>query len=603
MLGGIHLISGNLEGIRKTVILELEKIYDYKLGPKEFITGELASVLAGFTYELEREIAVYIDRKGDIVEVIVGDAHTVSLSKIEGRRSEGVLSGIRCVHTHPNGNGNLSEVDLTALVNMKLDGMAALGVRDRQVTFMTVAFMKVEDGLLKEEFTIDTHQYNMEELETDELMEHIFYLDKQIDRRKVLSNNEISEEYAILVGVETGKENTASKETLEELEELASTAGAVTLKKILQKKASFDPALYVGTGKVEELALERQVMGANVIIFDDELTGAQVRNLETLLGCKIIDRTTLILDIFAKRAQSREGKIQVELAQLRYRLPRLLGFGGQLSRLGGGIGTRGPGEKKLETDKRHILRSIRELEDDLKQIEKNREMQRKKRVTSSIPTVALVGYTNAGKSTLLNVLTEADVFAENKLFATLDPTTRKTELANGQEVLFTDTVGFIRKLPHHLIQAFKSTLEEAKHADILLHVVDASNEEYEVHMKVVEQLLEELDIKEKPIITVYNKIDMVEDVHFVEDKNTIKTLKISAKNKYGIEELKGTIEALIKEDKIKCTLCIPYDKGEIVNRIHGECEILSESFEVEGTMIVGYLSEEYYNRYKEYVVE
>lgn len=597
------MISGNIEGIRKTLLKELEGLYDYTLGSQQFINEEVAEILAKFTQEINKEIAVYLNRKGDIVDIIIGDDSTVNLNAVEGRRSNQVLSGIRCIHTHPNGVGKLSDVDYMALVQMKLDAMAAIGVSNGQVTYMTVAFLEVLDGILTERVLVDSHYYTVEDFTNNQLMEFIYEQDRKIDRSKILESNEREQENVILVGVETGKENTSSKETLDELEELASTAGAVTLHKILQKKGTIDSGLYIGSGKVQELSLLKQSLKANAIIFDDELTGAQVRNLETLLGCKVIDRTTLILDIFAKRAQSREGKIQVELAQLRYRLPRLLGIGGQLSRLGAGIGTRGPGEKKLETDRRHILRRVRELENELKEVEKNREIKRKKRMASTIPTIALVGYTNAGKSTLLNILTEADVLAENKLFATLDPTTRKTTLPNGVEVLFTDTVGFIRKLPHHLIQAFKSTLEEAKYADVLLHVVDASNPEYSTHMQVVEKLLDELEASQKPLITIYNKIDAVTEEVLQEDPLAVKTLKVSAIKGIGIDEIIETIDHLLKQDKKQVQLLIPYEKGEVVNVLHKECEVIQEEYTESGTLLEVYVSEEFYNKFKLYLVE
>ncbi|WHH60733.1 GTPase HflX [Petroclostridium sp. X23] len=397
-------------------------------------------------------------------------------------------------------------------------------------------------------------------------------------------------ERVVLVGVHTGKKNTledTTEESLAELGRLADTAGAEVLATLLQNRHNIETSTYIGEGKVEELKAACETLEANVIIVDDELTGSQVRNLERITGIKVIDRSMLILDIFASRAMTKEGKIQVELAQLKYLLPRLTGMGAALSRLGGGIGTRGPGETKLETDRRHIRRRIGYLEEELKEVEKHRALLRSRRKKEGIPVVALVGYTNAGKSSLLNTLTHSDVLAEDKLFATLDPTTRSIELSDGRKVLLVDTVGFIRKLPHHLIKAFKSTLEEAVLADILLHVVDSSSEEIEEHMAVVNNLLEELGAINKPIITVFNKIDLKQDdVRLPESTGMAHaSVEISALTGKGIAVLLEILDEVVPGKKTEIKICIPYSEGNLVSQIFKECEVLHQEHNEQGTVM------------------
>ncbi|WP_058486800.1 GTPase HflX [Defluviitalea phaphyphila] len=416
-----------------------------------------------------------------------------------------------------------------------------------------------------------------------------------------LFNNEEQIEKVILIGVDTGEENV--KESIDELEELASTAGAITLDKIIQNRGNIHPATYIGKGKIEEVKNRVEELKATGIICDDELSPAQMRNLEKIIGCKIMDRTMVILDIFANRAKSKEGKIQVELAQLRYRLSRLTGIGESLSRLGGGIGTRGPGEKKLETDRRHIRNRIGQLKDELKEIETHRELIRARRKKVGTPLIAIVGYTNAGKSTLLNSLSEANVLAEDKLFATLDTTTRSLTLPGGSEVLITDTVGFIRKLPHHLIKAFKSTLEETRYADILLHVVDATSSSIETHMKVVYETLESLNSLGKPIITIYNKIDKEVNNILLRDERAQKTIKISAKTKEGLDKVLLEIENILKESRKEIKILVPYSDMGIINLIKGQGEKIVEEYRTEGIYIEAYINKNIYNKMKKYIVE
>ncbi len=403
------------------------------------------------------------------------------------------------------------------------------------------------------------------------------------------------EEKVILVGV-SEQDGDDAEDSVEELAELVKTAGATVVGTLIQKREAIHPGMYVGTGKVNEIAELIAKTGATGIVCDDELSPAQLKNLESTLDTKVMDRTLIILDIFAARATTSEGKIQVELAQLKYRLSRLAGLGRSMSRLGGGIGTRGPGEKKLEMDRRLIKDRIAQLNHELKEVRLHREVTRAKRQRNQVPVVAIVGYTNAGKSTLLNRLTDAGVLEEDKLFATLDPTTRVLELPGRQEILLTDTVGFIRKLPHHLIEAFKSTLEEAKYADYILHVVDASNPQREKQMHIVYETLYNLDIKEKMIITLFNKQDAVTDSEPMRDFKADYTLAISAKYGRGLEELKELLAKLLRENKIFVERTIPYADAGIIQLIRKQGELLEEDYRSEGIYIKAYVPMEIYGK-------
>ena len=402
-------------------------------------------------------------------------------------------------------------------------------------------------------------------------------------------------ERVILVGVSLADSDDA-EQSLDELEELACTAGALCVGRILQKREQMHPATYLGRGKTEELKELIWETQADGIICDDELSPAQIGNLKDELDVKIMDRTLLILDIFAARASTSEGKIQVELAQLRYRQSRLTGLGTSLSRLGGGIGTRGPGEKKLEMDRRLIKGRISQLTKELKEVKRHRQLTRESRARSRIPVIAIVGYTNAGKSTLLNYLTGAGILAEDKLFATLDPTTRNLKLPGGQEVLLTDTVGFIRKLPHHLIEAFKSTLEEAKYADLLLHVVDASNPQMDQQMHVVYETLRELEASDKPVITAFNKRDRFEGEYAPRDFQAERTAFISAKTGEGVDALLSCVEDVLREQKVEIEQIYPYsDAGKIqLTRKYGELE--KEEYTQDGLYVRAYVPVDVYGK-------
>ena len=403
------------------------------------------------------------------------------------------------------------------------------------------------------------------------------------------------EEKVILVGV-SEQEGDDAEDSVTELAELVKTAGATVVGTLIQKRETIHPGTYVGTGKVEEIALLIAQTGATGIVCDDELSPAQLRNLENMLDTKVMDRTLIILDIFAARATTSEGKIQVELAQLKYRLSRLSGLGKTMSRLGGGIGTRGPGEKKLEIDRRLINDRIAQLNRELKEVVKHREITRAKRAKSEVPVVAIVGYTNAGKSTLLNHLTDAEVLEEDKLFATLDPTTRMLELDGHQQVLLTDTVGFIRKLPHHLIEAFKSTLEEAKYADYIFHVVDASNLQMVKQMHIVYETLDHLGVKNKKMVTLFNKMDQRTEEEPLQDFRADHILQISAANNQGLDEIKALLQEMLREDKVYIERVIPYAQAGIIQLVREKGELVSEEYVPEGIEIKAYVPMEVFGK-------
>ncbi|WP_125142686.1 GTPase HflX [Clostridium transplantifaecale] len=402
------------------------------------------------------------------------------------------------------------------------------------------------------------------------------------------------EERVILIAVSTSDEDD-TKESLDELEELADTAGAVTVDKIIQNRERIHPGTYLGKGKIEEVRERVWELGATGVICDDELSPAQLRNLENALDTKVMDRTMVILDIFAAHAVTSEGKIQVELAQLKYRAARLVGLRNSLSRLGGGIGTRGPGEKKLEVDRRLIHDRIGQLKAELEEVKRHREVSRKQRDRNYTLSAAIVGYTNAGKSTLLNKLTGAGILAEDKLFATLDPTTRGMELPSGQQILLTDTVGFIRKLPHHLIEAFRSTLEEARYSDIILHVVDCSNPQMDAQIHIVYETLRKLEITDKTVVTVFNKIDRLEHEVILKDLQSDYQVRVSAKTGGGLNELTEILETILRSRKIFLEKLYPYKDAGKIQTIRKYGQLLSEEYRDDGIMVTAYVPTELYS--------
>ncbi|MBQ1685612.1 MAG: GTPase HflX [Clostridia bacterium] len=570
-------LNGNLAGIKKTLLDKITGIYDIKMLQDEFASFELISLLAECTGDIGREISVYISRDGSIADVSVGDSSKVSMPDMRLVRNEDRLCGVRCIHTHPNGDGRLSGVDLGTLRSSKLDSMAAVGVSEGKPTQMYCAYLGEVNEESGNREVLVYGPLRPYKLPQRALIAEIYNSD---DRFRSVTKDVVEAEIerAILVGIE----NTEGYDTIEELSELAKTAGALVVGKVTVRRRPIDNATYVGSGKAEELSLLGSEKEADLFIFDDELSAIQLKNLEEILGTRVIDRTTLILDIFAARATSREGKLQVELAQMRYRLPRLLGQGQVLSRLGGGIGTRGPGEKKLEIDRRRIRRRIYELETELSEIEKQRGLRRTSRKANRVPLVALVGYTNAGKSTMLNRLTASDVLAEDMLFATLDPVVRQITLSGGTEALISDTVGFINKLPHDLVQAFHSTLEEVSNADLILHIIDYSSPYHERQMQVVDEVLASLNASDIPTIRVFNKIDKSEQPAPSASDSQI---SVSAKTGENVETLLDMIEHALNSSRTEIELLVPYAKYEAIAMIRERGMLLSEEHTAEGTLI------------------
>ena len=568
-----HNVQGNITGVRDAMLAQLDSLYSYELEEGEFLPRELMKLLAECSCALNREIAVYITRDGEIVNVAIGTDSDVELTDFRLRRNESRLSRVRCVHTHPDGDGRLSDVDLSALKIFRYDAMSAVGVKDGEPVNVQTAFLGENAEVL---LSPSARWYRLPE---KEWLDQIEESDRLVGREET-EEMEDGREKAVLMGIE-------SRESLEELARLAETAGAEVVGSFLQKREKPDGAMYIGKGRAEELARDCQALEADVCIFDEELTGIQVRNLEETLRVKVIDRTTLILDIFARRASSAEGKLQVELAQLQYRSARLIGQGLALSRLAGGIGTRGPGESKLEMNRRRIRERMTELKRRLDELERQRTLRRKSRERNEIPVVALVGYTNAGKSTLLNALTGADVYVQDQLFATLDAVSRRMVTPENTEYLLTDTVGFIRKLPHTLVSAFRSTLEEAALADVLVIVSDGSSREMFSQHDTVEQVLAELGATEQKRIEVINKCDEGDP-----DPVFPGAILISAKTGEGLDELKAKIAETLQASHRPVTFRIPFSRYGILSEIRRLGRVITESHTDTGTEITLVIAEE-----------
>ncbi len=593
------MIYGNIEGIRKSLIEELENIYSIRNLKDEICNEEILNIISRVSSFIEREISVAINRKGNVTSVAIGDSTSVEVPIID--IDEKRLSSVRVIHTHPNGYCNLSALDLTALLKLKLDAIISVAITDGNIIDFSLGMLSLYNNKLETE---EKSNLSLNEIMSINILDRIRFIENLIKNNDVI---EETEEKAILVGSDT-------KESLEELAELTEACNIPVLKTVFQSRSKIDAAYFIGRGKVLEIASMRQVERANVIIFDDELSRSQVRNLEAALGAKVIDRTTLILEIFATRAKTKESKIQVELAQLKYRLGRLQGLGTILSRTGGGIGTRGPGEKKLETDRRHIMETIYDLKDELKKIKRTREVQREKRRKENIPKVSLVGYTNAGKSTLRNTLCDLaaknenkakeKVFEANMLFATLDTTTRAVTLSKKGVITLTDTVGFVRKLPHDLVEAFKSTLEEVIFSDLLCHVIDVSSDSAIDQYNAVNEVLSELGAIDKETILVLNKIDKATE----EQKARIKefavgnfdVIEISAKERINLDKLLSLIEEKLPYNYRKVEYLIPYEKGDIQSFLHRNARILEEEYKDNGTYMVAEVDDEVFNKTREY---
>ena len=560
-----YRVTGNTDGIRDGILARLDSLYSYEPEDGSYLPRELMKILA--------ECSCAVTRDGEIVSVAVGTDCDVELTDYRLRRNEKRLSYVRCIHTHPNGDGRLSDVDLSALKIFRYDAMTALGVKDGEPTFVQTAFLTENTEVLMPE---PVRWYRVPDAEWLGQIEQSDLLVGREETREVGSRPET----AVLMGIE-------SMESLEELKRLAETAGAEVAAVFLQKRDKPDSALFIGKGRAEELSRECQALEADLCIFDEELTGMQVRNLEELLRVRVVDRTALILDIFAQRASSAEGKLQVELAQLQYRSARLIGQGLVLSRLAGGIGTRGPGESRLEMNRRRIRERMTELRKRLEELEKQRSIRRKSRERNEIPVVALVGYTNSGKSTLLNALTGADVYVQDQLFATLDAVSRRMETAERTPYLLTDTVGFIRKLPHTLISAFRSTLEEAVLADVLVIVSDGSSPDMMQQHDTVEQVLEELGATGQKRIEAINKCDAADP-----SPTFPGAVLISAKTGEGLEDLKAAIAAALQESYAPTEFLIPFSRYGILAEIREMGRIMAEEHLPEGTAVTVMIARE-----------
>lgn len=547
-------ISGNTNGLKKSVLLRLENLYDVKSEPSVICDYQILVEICELTENINREIAVYISGRGKTEYVGVGDFRTVAL------KSGSIGKNTRCIHTHPSEDGRLSSLDIDSLKKTGVSVMAAVGVREGKPNGIYCAYID-EEG----EPVYSGPYFNIED--TRRLISEVAEFNSKS------YEIEYANERVIAAGVNTPN----SKALLDELEDLIVSAGGECVFKIEQTREKFDSAYYMGKGKIDELRHHCSLHNASTIVFDDSLSPGQIRNIEKHLNVKILDRSSLILDIFAQRAHSKDGKIQVELAQLNYLLPRLVGRGTELSRLAGGIGTRGPGESKLETDRRHILRRITHLKKDLKKVSERREVLRENRKKGNVFTVAIAGYTNSGKSTLLNKMTNSKVGAEDILFATLDPSARKLELPSGENIVMVDTVGFISKLPHELVEAFKSTLEEVSGADMVLHVMDGSNSDMERQKEIVYEIMNELNAGGLPVIEVINKKDIAlkENLRM---KSKRENVRISALTGEGIDELIKKIEVIAEGLRIIKSFDVPYTMGKLISYIHGSTEILEKKY-------------------------
>ncbi|EJU08487.1 GTPase HflX [Fusobacterium hwasookii] len=599
------MVNGNTSGLKEYVLENLDKLYNTKIEKGKIISQEIVEYISDISNKINREINIAIDRSGNIIDISIGDSSTVNLPVVPVYDKK--LSGVRIIHTHPEGNPHLSSVDISALIKLKLDCIVSIGVSEEGITGYEVAICSIVNDELSYDRTL------LKNLDDFDYLEEIKEVEESLRKRNITEDDK---EYALLIGID-------EEEYLDELEELASACDVEVVGKFFQKRSKPDPVFLIGSGKIQELALTRQVRKANLLIFDEELSGLQLKMIEEVTGCKVIDRTTLILEIFARRARTREAKLQVELAQLKYRSNRLIGFGVTMSRLGGGVGTKGPGEKKLEIDRRVIKKTISYLNNELENIKKVRNTQRSKREDSGIPRVSLVGYTNVGKSTLRNVLVDMyqndktlkkdEVLSQDMLFATLDTTTRTIELKDKRIVSLTDTVGFIQKLPHDLVESFKSTLEEVIFSDLIIHVADISSKNVIEQIEAVEKVLEELNCLDKTKILLLNKIDnatknnsymlIEQKIDEIKEKySNYQTLIISAKNRFNIDELMELIKKNLKVKTYDCKLLIPYTSTEVAARVHRNAIVKSESFVDEGIVLEVVMNEKEYNKFKDFIL-
>lgn len=595
------IIYGNVSAVKTSILERMKAFIDNVYDPGCFVPTEISEMMKEVTIDTNKEVAVFLDRKNRVLAVALGDDRSVSLPELEGRRSYLRLCGVRCIHTHPNGGVRPSDVDIQSLKSMRYDSMVVIGVdTERKIaTGVSAAVLSRNETGIFLNYELHGPYAYWKKHNLDGIFDELAVKDREA--AEFSSNSQkVKEdiERAILVGVVPDGMHVIGN-PLAELQELAESAGAVVVGSFTQRRETPEAKTYIGRGLAEDLSLRRQGLNADIVIFDDELSASQIRNLENIIGARVIDRTALILDIFAARAKSREGRLQVELAQQKYRLPRLMGQGTALSRLGGGIGTRGPGETQLETDRRHIKRKINFLEAQLREVKERRSVLRKERQKKEIPTVAVVGYTNAGKSTLVNALCDSDVLAEDKLFATLDTSVRRLVTPENRDFLLIDTVGFIRKLPHDLVEAFKSTLEETVYADLLLHVVDCSNPDFEACIDTVEGILKEIGAENRPRYLVLNKIDKAPADIFPSPRIVQgygKVFRVSAVNGDGLDELREqTINYFVRADK-KFDIVIPYSNGGLLSYLHNHGKVELEEYTESGIHVKGKIPPEHFSK-------
>ncbi|MEG1939771.1 MAG: GTPase HflX [Eubacterium sp.] len=600
------MIDINAEGVRKSIIEELDGMMHYQMEDQVLLDHFVLEILVRLTNQLHREILMMTSDKNTIEYVGIGDVSKVSLGNLEiGERTKG-LNRLRVIHTHPNGSPYLSEEDLSAADNRKIQCMVAVGVyEDKPPRFGIGAPMVNETSVVYGQGVFET----LEKLNAFPLDDYVYMANRALKKDPdALFDLEDETERALLVGVEVGnkRDGIDLDESMEELARLVETADGIVVDRVTQNRTQFDPIFYVGRGKLMEIVRMIQNLDINLIAANDELNSNQIRMIETMTGVKTIDRTTLILDIFAKHAKTKEGKLQVELAQQKYRLGHLKGLGIVLSRTGGGIGTRGPGEKKLETDRRHIRRQIDELERKNEKINQTNERNALSRQKNNIRTAALIGYTNSGKSTLFNVLTESDAVVKNGLFITLDSTIRKVRPEDG-DYLISDTVGFIEKLPHDLVKAFKTTLKEVETADLLLHVIDASNPNCQAQIEVVNQVLREIGSGHQNVLMVYNKMDKLSSEEQQQIQNRAlreeHAVCISAAKIWNIENLTEEIRNELKGMSTEITYCIPYDASKALALLHEKSTVLETNYDEKGTVVKVLITQEFpVHLYEKYVI-
>ncbi|MGM0471311.1 MAG: GTPase HflX [Bacillota bacterium] len=591
----ISELRGNLAGIKDRHIKQLEEIEEYQLANDRLIGQELVEELIELTNQIEKPLALLVNRRGEVLRLQVGGLTEDFFTNLRRRRSKKRLSGIRCIYL--TFDKELSSKSQIFLQEFRLDLLLQITVGESSITSRAVIhYPQLVEGRLvigSQQEEVD----NLAALSKIDYLTTVRELEDSLNEQETVKVAANESEAAILVGLVT-EDDDQEGALLAELENLVRTAGITVRHKEVQYRKQPDSRYYIGYGKVAELKQLKYTHQANMIIFDQELTPAQQRNLEEELEIKVIDRTQVILDIFAQHANTKEGQLQVELAQLNYLLPRLVGQGEELSRLGGGIGTRGPGESKLEIDRRRIRERIDNLEAEIDQVQQTRATQREHR---ELPLISLVGYTNAGKSTLLNNLTAANTLTKDELFATLDSNTCQLQLPIGRKVLISDTVGFIRKLPHQLIAAFRATLEEVTESDILIHVVDINQPDYQEKVRAVREVLAELEVVDKPIITVLNKVDLVEDKSQLAliEREFEHCLAISAQQGEGLDRLLDKIANLLLDTMVEVELLLPYDDAGTLDLAHQRGQVLEEEYQNEGIFIRAQISKELANRVDE----